>query len=83
MAGAQFGPDALCLWSRGMKHPPAGIGAVGEGRVPAEGSGVAGTWGCQQLPTRDPVHGAGQICSELLLQHVWQGSTNAIVRKAL
>lgn len=59
MAGAQFGPDAFCLLSGGMKHPPAGIGMVGEGPVPTEGREVAGTQGPRQLPEMGPVHGAG------------------------
>ena len=59
VAGAQFGPDAFCLLAGGVKHLPAGIGAVGEGLVPTEGREAAGTQGPRQLPEMGPVHGAG------------------------
>ena len=59
MARAQFGPDAFCLLGGGKKHPPAGIGVMGEGAVSAEGREVAGTRGHQQLPEMGPICGAG------------------------
>lgn len=59
MAGAQFGPDAFCLLGGGKKHPPAGIGMVGERAASAEGREVVGTRGPQQVPEMGPVCGAG------------------------